>query len=198
MFSLNSARSAVPPLLLLLLCTDAFVLFAQPAATKEDIQQLQKLLAAQQEQIAAQQKQINDLRSLLNDQSKVQATQVGALERPSILNHEPEKTGPLGLPERTIGAGEQSAATPSGQQTEAGGSAIAAHLGPITIAPTGFVDYSQVWRSKTVTSGLPTNFAAIPFKDTVEGHRRQTLASAANSRIGMQINATVSSLKILG
>ena len=49
-----------------------------------------------------------------------------------------------------------------------------------------------------MTSGLPTNFAAIPFNDTVEGHRRQTLSSAANSRIGMQLDATVSSLKILG
>jgi hypothetical protein len=75
---------------------------------------------------------------------------------------------------------------------------LAIGSGPVVLAPTGFIDYSQVWRSKTVTSGLPTNFAAIPFNNTVEGQRRQTLSSAANSRLGMELSATVSGLRILG
>lgn len=71
-------------------------------------------------------------------------------------------------------------------------------LGGATITPTGFVDFSQVWRSKAVTSGLPTNFAAIPFNNTVLGHRRQTVSSAANSRLGMQINTRVLGFDVLG
>ena len=71
-------------------------------------------------------------------------------------------------------------------------------LGGATITPTGFVDFSQVWRSKAVTSGLPTNFAAIPFNNTVLGHRRQTVSNAANSRLGMQINTRVLGLDVLG
>jgi len=71
-------------------------------------------------------------------------------------------------------------------------------LGGATITPTGFVDFSQVWRSKAVTSGVPTNFAAIPFNNTVLGHRRQTVSSAANSRLGMQINPRVLGFDVLG
>jgi len=54
-----------------------------------------------------------------------------------------------------------------------------------------------VWRSKNVDSGLPTNFAAIPFEDTVDGHRRQTLASSAYTRLGLQINGNFSNLRLL-
>jgi hypothetical protein len=71
-------------------------------------------------------------------------------------------------------------------------------LGGVAITPTGFIDFSQVWRSKTVTSGLPTNFAAIPFNNTVLGHRRQTLSSAANSRLGVRINTRVLGFDMLG
>ena len=71
-------------------------------------------------------------------------------------------------------------------------------LGGATISPTGFLDFSQVWRSKTVTSGLPTNFAAIPFNDTVLGRRRQTLSSAAYTRLGLEINTRVLGFDVLG
>jgi hypothetical protein len=71
-------------------------------------------------------------------------------------------------------------------------------LGGATFTPTGFFDFSQVWRSKTVTSGLPTNFAAIPFNNTVLGHRRQTLSSAANTRLGVRLNTRVLGVDVLG
>ena len=71
-------------------------------------------------------------------------------------------------------------------------------LGGVTIIPTGFIDFSQVWRTRTVTSGLPTYFAAIPFSNTVLGHRGQTLSSAAHTRLGMRMNTRVSGFDVLG
>ena len=47
---------------------------------------------------------------------------------------------------------------------------LSLELGGATITPAGFIDFSQVWRSKAATSGVPTNFAAIPFNNTVLGH----------------------------
>ena len=158
MLSVRSARAALPRLLLLLLCTDGFVVSAQPAATKEDIQQLRKLLAAQQEQIRI------DLRRLLNEQSKLQGTHVELCRAaPNLPNMCPKRQDLPSRPSRSLARARHPPRQSSGQQPEAGRSAVAAHLGAITVAPTGFIDYSQVWRSKTVTSGLPTNFAAIPF-----------------------------------
>jgi hypothetical protein len=75
---------------------------------------------------------------------------------------------------------------------------LAFELGGATLTPTGFIDFSPVWRSKTVTSGLPTNFAAIPFNNTVLGHRRQTISGAANSRLGLQMNTRVLGFDVLG
>src|SRR5437764_2932993 len=47
-------------------------------------------------------------------------------------------------------------------------------------------------------SGVPTIFAAIPFADTVDVHRSQTLASSAYTRLGLQINGAFSSVRLLG
>ena len=71
-------------------------------------------------------------------------------------------------------------------------------LGGVTITPTGFINFAQVWRSKAVTSRLLTNFAAIPFNNTVLGHRRQTLSSAQNTRLGLLLNTRVIGWNVLG
>ena len=125
-------------------------------------------------QLAAQQLQIDELRRMLGEQTKRSAKAVPETpkERPAASS-----------PEHAI---ETVKASP------------AADLGGMAIVPTGFVEFSQVWRSKTVPSGLPTNFAGIPFHNTVEGHRSQTLPSAANTRLGMQINTAFSGIRLLG
>jgi hypothetical protein len=71
-------------------------------------------------------------------------------------------------------------------------------LGGVAITPTGFLDFMQVWRSDVVSSGLPTNFAGIPFSNTVFGERRQTISSAANSRMGAQIDTKAFGAYVLG
>ncbi len=75
---------------------------------------------------------------------------------------------------------------------------LSLEIGGATFTPTGFLDFSQVWRSSVVTSGLPTSFAGIPFSDSVFGTRRQTLSSAANSRVGLQVDTRVLGAKVLG
>lgn len=103
----------------------------------------------------------------------------------------PEKEPPATSAERP--------AAPSPEpKLEAAKESQALEIGGVAIAPTGFVDFSQVWRSRTVSSGLPTNFAGIPFKDTVDGHRRQTLSSAANSRLGVQVNTAFDGIRLMG
>jgi hypothetical protein len=72
------------------------------------------------------------------------------------------------------------------------------YLGNISFTPTGFFEYSQVWRSRTVSSGFPTNFASIPFNNTVEGNRKHTVASAANTRLGLQVNTNAFGVRLLG
>jgi hypothetical protein len=182
-------RSVVPVTVLMLLSAARFVAFAELAA-QSDIEQLRK-------QIADQQEQINELRRILQAQSEQLAAMTGrAVESKSAAQHQHSTPAPAAVPSGI--ASEQTGTGVSGHTVESGRPALTLGVGPVTLTPTGFIDYSQVWRSKTVTSGLPTNFAAIPFNNTVEGNRRQTLSSAANSRLGMQLNAMVSNLRILG
>ena len=163
------------------------VLAAAPVTTlaqsgvQEDIEQLRK-------QVAAQQEQINELRRMLYEQSRLLRTTTPA----------PFETQSAPNPERAFKPAEPAPAAASEPQSKNGQSPLAIGIGPIVLAPTGFIDYSQVWRSKTVTSGLPTNFAAIPFNNTVEGHRNQTLSTAANSRLGLELNANAAGLRLLG
>ena len=57
-------------------------------------------------------------------------------------------------------------------------------LGGVAITPIGFLDFMQVWRSNVVSSGVAHQLCGIPFSNTVFGASRQTISSAANSRLG--------------
>jgi hypothetical protein len=162
--------------------------FAQSDLSQE-IQQLRM-------QVAAQQEQIDELRRMLQEQTKAPAAMSsGPPISPPASKHEDVTVGVrrnVPSPEQSTTIAEASNPTPTAK------SPLAIGVGPIVLAPTGFIEYSQVWRSKTVTSGLPTNFASIPFDNTVEGNRSQTLSSAANSRLGLQLNAIISRIHLLG
>jgi hypothetical protein len=164
---------------------------ADAGPAPDDIDELRGQLARQQAEIKHQQDQIDDLRRLMAEQARILADLRGS----SPARDTPAK------PEMPSAAA--AAAVPTGQPAPlapdaSARSPLSIGVGPLTIAPTGFLEYSQVWRSKNVDSGLPTNFAAIPFGDTVDGHRTQTLSGSANTRLGLQINGTFSGLRLLG
>ena len=182
-------RCGIPTIVVLLLSATRSIAFAE-SNVQNEIEQLRK-------QIAAQQEQINELRRMLQAQSEMLNATTGRTVEPksSSPTHsliQAPAAAASGIPS------EQASTGGSNRTVGDGRSPLTLGVGPVTLTPTGFIDYSQVWRSKTVTSGLPTNFAAIPFNNTVEGNRRQTISSAANSRLGMQLNTTVSNLLILG
>ena len=151
--------------------TALLLFFWSGAAAAQD---LRDEVAQLKKQVAAQQTQIDRLLRMVDAQSKLLAA---ALPAPApTVSVEP-------APKPVLEAAKDSPSASSNS---------------FSMTPTGFIDFAPVWRSKTVTSGLPTNFAAIPFRDTVDGQRRQVLSSAANTRLGMQVNAAVSGVRLLG
>ena len=170
-------RSIIRISVFLLACGEGWVSLAQPApATRDEVERLKQ-------QVAGQQEQINELRRLLEGQQTLPRAPQGTSSPPAIQRPAPaEATQTSPLP-------RDSAPPKAPLSLEVGGAAI---------TPTGWLDFTQVWRSKTVTSGLPTNFAGIPFNNTVDGHRRQTLSSAANSRMGVRIDTKAFGFKVLG
>ena len=150
-------------------------------SAQDEIGRLKLQLREQREEIEELRRRIEGQQELLEKMSRA-VPSAGAAERAA---------GPTSPPVRPPAASALRDSAPIKAP-------LSFQLGGVTITPTGFVDFSQVWRSKTVTSGLPTNFAAIPYNNTVLGHRAQTISSAANTRLGVQLNTRVLGADVLG
>jgi len=143
---------------------------------QDEIERLRLEVRRQREEIDQLRKRLDEQEKLLDKMHSV--TSAGTTEAPSTPAPPP--------------------ATPALPDSAPVKGPLSLKLGGLTLTPTGFLDYLQVWRSKTDPSGLATNFAGIPFNNTVLGHRRQLLASAANSRLGVKITTRVLGFDVLG
>ena len=143
-------------------------------------------------QLRTQQEQIEDLRRRLDDVLKRLSPVDAATATPPASSQAPPASPPVPAPPA------QTVSTTTLPNSAPSKGPLSLEIGAATFTPTGFIDFAQVWRSATVTSGLPTYFAAIPYSNTVFGNRRQTLSSAANSRLGLQVNTHVLGFDVLG
>ena len=74
-------------------------------------------------------------------------------------------------------------------------------IGSTTFTPVGFMDFTGVYRSTTVGSGIGTSFGSIPYSNvssTTLGPLSETRFSAQNSRIGLRVDSNVDDTKVLG
>ena len=154
--------------------------------------------------LEAQQQQINDLRRLVETQQRLLEKALSATTPvpPQELALVPTSVrapvvpaaalAPVPAPVVTAAVG------PSFPNSAPIKAPLSLEIGGTAITPTGFLDFMQVWRSGVVPSGVPTSFAEIPFNNTVFGARRQTISSAANSRMGLQINSKAFNTNVLG
>lgn len=61
--------------------------------------------------------------------------------------------------------------------------------GGATLTPGGFLDFTSVYRSTNVGSGIGTNFGAIPFANTPQGQLSELRFSAQNSRLSLALDS---------
>ncbi|HXR97657.1 MAG TPA: hypothetical protein VN709_07420 [Terriglobales bacterium] len=61
-------------------------------------------------------------------------------------------------------------------------------IGAFDFAPGGFLDFTTVYRSTNVGSGIGTNFAGIPYNNTVAGRLTELRESAQNSRLTLKVS----------
>src|SRR5262249_15699305 len=64
--------------------------------------------------------------------------------------------------------------------------------------PVGFMDLTNTFRSTNAGTSLQTNFGSIPYNNTAPGRLTEDKFSAANSRIGFRVDATVKGWNVLG
>ena len=98
------------------------------------------------------------------------------------------------VPNSAIVASSKSA--PTGQANQ---SPLFFKIGGANFTPLGFLDFTSVYRSTNVGSGIGTNFGGIPFNGaSPAGRLSETRFSAQNSRVGIKIDANPDNFTVTG
>lgn len=103
----------------------------------------------------------------------------------------------------TVAPKDNANATPAAKasnQTDQGDqSPLYFKIGGAEFSPLGFMDFTTVYRSTDVGSGIGTSFGSIPFNaSSPAGQLSELRFSAQNSRIGLKVDSNVDNMKIRG
>jgi hypothetical protein len=82
--------------------------------------------------------------------------------------------------------------------TDSGDAPLSIRFGRGSLTPGGWVDLTTYYRSTNVGSGLGTNFASIPFSNTVQGGLSETRFTAQSSRISLRADEDFGSTRVFG
>ena len=162
------------------------------------LQELKALIVSQQQQIeqlrstlAQQQQKIDQLAAGKTPQANAgqfslpNAKKLGEVATTTAMIP-PVEPAPLPAPQAPAGA----------PTTEA--SPISFKIGTADFTPLGFMDFTAMWRSTNVGSGIGTSFGGIPFLSSVAGNLPETRFSAQNSRIGLKVDSDVLGAHVRG
>ncbi len=145
----------------------------------------QKQIIQQQQQMADQQKEIEKLRQQVN----VQAVSSKGTVAPQLVNATLNTTGAANP--ATMPASDAPQDRPPTTQPEAQGSKspLSFRIGAAEFTPGGFADFENVLRSTNTGNVAGTNFWAIPFSNTAQGHLTEFRSTGQYSRLNLKTNA---------
>ena len=165
--------------------------------------------------------EMQDLRGLVEEQRAELESQRAALKAQQLKMEALEEKLGAGAPESVaapaatteaissatpISSVAASPGTPAANPAQKGNDEVSPlqfKIGSAYITPVGFMDFTGVWRSKTVGSGIGTNFGSIPYGVTgatpnFNAHLGELRESMQNSRIGFRVDAMVMGAHVIG
>ena len=166
-----------------------------------DLNDLRKRIAQQEEQIKHLQQAVDEQRSLL--EKAVAATgsaNTNEVSTVAVANRSGDGSVPIvpavnvARPHWNLGRAGQK--LPGGEPTAI--SPLGIKIGNSTFTPLGFVDFTWYGRSTNVGSGIGTNFGGVPFNNAAADHISENNFSTQNSRIGFRVDSQVLGAKVLG
>jgi hypothetical protein len=165
------------------------------------------LLDQQRLQIERQQAEIDELRQRLGITPAVQpepdtsaapelARAVSAVRAPAPATRAMSDASPrVELAAMPVAVSRVPASQQNGEKSD---SPLSIPFGKASLTPGGWVDFTAIFRSRDVGSGLGTAFASIPFSDTVQGGLSETRFTAQNSRITLRADENFSGTRVFG
>jgi hypothetical protein len=179
------------------------------STSANDLDELRKHIAQQEEQIRRLQQAIEEQRTLLEKAVAVTNTSAGHASNSSAATDEvstvavANKAGgdtsvPI-VPAINVAHPRWAASGRAGQKLQAENpSPLGISIGTTTFTPLGFVDFTWYGRSTNVGSGVGTNFGGIPYNTSFTAHLSENNFTAQNSRIGFRVDSKVLGSKVLG
>jgi len=177
-----------------------------PAEIREALGELKTLLREQAEQLQAQgrllerqQVEIQELRRELlpvsrRSQSSAEQEHRAASDAAMLRSEAVSFTTPPRETGATTAIASTGAQSPRG--TSSGDTPLSIHFGNARLTPGGWVDFTSIYRSADVGSGLGTTFATIPYSNTVLGGLSETRFTAQGSRVSLRADETFGSVKV--
>jgi hypothetical protein len=150
----------------------------------DDIAKLREQITAQQKQLDEQRQALENAQKALETAQKAIDSQQKLLDRLVATQSAPAAAPTLSVPAMPLLPATGVAGVDNKGQTF---SPLAFHVGGADFTPGGFMDFSTVWRSADIGSGVATSFAAVPFSNTVAGRMQEFRSSAANSRVSLTV-----------
>jgi hypothetical protein len=162
-----------------------------------EVKALREALLQTQQQLAAQQHEIE----VLKERAKTeQAPSVGSQQPPSMFEPGMHSAIPSssGFSNSSIGANISSQPVSHRQAKENQRPLGSFNIGDAVFTPGGFVDFESVFRSTNTQNNIATNFAAIPYSNTAQGHLTETRLTAQYSRFNILVTDKVGDNDVKG
>ncbi|HEY6329926.1 MAG TPA: hypothetical protein VI756_11360 [Blastocatellia bacterium] len=96
----------------------------------------------------------------------------------------------------TSNAGSAAGGTAAPDQSEE--APLSLHIGRASITPVGFIDFTNVFRSKNTGDGLPTDFGSVPIANSAAGHLTEDSLRSQNSQPGLRVDVDVAGSHVTG
>ncbi len=158
---------------------------ASNSSVADQLKQLQDALAAQQKQIAIQQQEIEALRGQLATRGEAHVVDAAM--------HTVEPADAMAV---SAAVGQSSSMPEAEEKTK--GSPLSFRIGEAEFTPGGFVDFTTVFRSTNLRSGIGTSFNTLPYNNVIPGHLSELRMTGQSSRLSMKVNTKYGENKIVG
>ncbi len=93
---------------------------------------------------------------------------------------------------------QSSTAAPSQAAEQKPASPLSIRIGSAEFTPGGWVDFTSIFRTTNVGSGIGTSFGSIPFSNATAGRLTETRFSPQNSRFNLKITAKPGNFNVTG
>jgi hypothetical protein len=162
-----------------------------------EVKALRDALLQTQKQMAAQQREIEELRERAKTD---QAAPVGSEQAPRVMDaamHTAIPSSP-GFASSPIGANVSSQPVSPEQAKENEKPLGSFNIGDAVFTPGGFVDFENIFRTTNTQNNIATNFAAIPYGNTAQGHLTEDRVTAQYSRFNIKVTDKVGENQVTG